>query len=380
MRRKRIGILTGAWAGYFRDSVQGIGEYARESGSWTLVCNLLDKSLTLESIESCNLDGLLCHLTDPTPLVSAQASGMAIVNMLAANKDLVPSVHPDNVAIGRLAAEYFSERHYRRFAFMGLTGRRYSDDRLAGFKARLAELGFGLVSEGQVPLHSSLGEVVQFLKSLPRGTALFCGVDRLGQAVISQAQELGRRVPDELAVLGVDNDILWCSFCDPPLTSIDNNSFEVGYESARLLDAIMSGTPGVTSPVLVLPKGIVERQSTDACGIEDDVIRSATRWIAAHQREPFSVATLAQAIAVSRRLVERRFRERLGTTVWRYQIDLRLREAQRLLLDPRLSIAEIAESLGFRDYTELSRTMKKNTGLSPRAFQRQQQALSSMRP
>ena len=177
----------------------------------------------------------------------------------------------------------------------------------------------------------------------------------------------GLRVPEDVAVIGQHNDELLCDLCDPPLSSVIPNARRAGFEAAALLYRLMRGRAVVRKRIEVLPIGIATRQSTDLVAVEDERLAQAMRFIRQHAHEVISVEDIARAAGISRSLLERKFREAFGRSPWDQVMQLRLRQAEQLLSQTRLSIAEIAERTGFGTSEYFSAAFRKLTGTSPRA-------------
>jgi LacI family transcriptional regulator len=195
--------------------------------------------------------------------------------------------------------------------------------------------------------------------------------DFKGQQVLDVCAELGIAVPEQVAVIGVDNDSHLCSLCTPPLTSVVPDTRRAGYEAARLLDRLMQGSPVPADAILVKPVGIVDRQSTDVYAIDDaDVVR-ALRFIRAHACEGIRVADVLREVSLSRRVLESRFRELLGRTPHAEIHRLQMERACRLLTETDLPLVQVASQTGLAHAEYLSVAFKRHTGLSPRDYRRQ---------
>jgi AraC-like DNA-binding protein len=168
--------------------------------------------------------------------------------------------------------------------------------------------------------------------------------------VLEACQKLRLRVPDDAAVVGVDNDPMVCDFCDPPLTSISRNDYQVGYEAAALLDQLMDGNAPPGKPVRIPPAGIVQRRSSDTVAVEDPYVAEAIQYMRQHVGEHFGVEELLEQIPLSRRSLEYRFRACLGRSPYDFLNQIRVDQAKRLLSDPhRSSLTKIAMDCGFGD-------------------------------
>jgi LacI family transcriptional regulator len=161
-----------------------------------------------------------------------------------------------------------------------------------------------------------------------------------------------------------------CERLSPKLTSLDGAEERVGYESARLLDRMISGRTPPEGPVLVPPAGIIARESTDYFAVEDATVAAALRYISNHISEPIGVEEIARGIAVAPRTLQRRFREQLGRPVVAEVRRLRVAMARRLLTDPKRSVKEIAFQTGFGDAKGLRQVFQRELGLSPSEYRK----------
>jgi LacI family transcriptional regulator len=180
-------------------------------------------------------------------------------------------------------------------------------------------------------------------------------------------------VPDQAAVLGVDNDETVCEVCDPPLSSVAANHARVGYEAAELLDGLMQGRRAPKRPVYVEPTGVVARRSTDAMAIADSDIAAALRFIRENACQPIHVSDVVEHVAISHTALKERFRQWVGRTVHEEITRARMDEAKRLLAATDLSLRQIAHRLGYRQQEYLGVVFKQYTGKTPAQFREEAQ-------
>jgi LacI family transcriptional regulator len=189
--------------------------------------------------------------------------------------------------------------------------------------------------------------------------------------VVEACGPLGLRVPDDVAVLGVDNDPIACEFSNPPLSSISRNDQEVGYQAAALLDHLMGGGAPPDGPVYIPPGGVVQRGSTETLAIENPQIAAAVRYIYAHSGECFGVKQLLGQVGLSRRRLEHYFHECLGCTPYQFINQVRVDRAKELLAGPsRLTFSAIAAASGFSDLRRFRLVFRRLEGLTPAEYRR----------
>jgi LacI family transcriptional regulator len=197
-----------------------------------------------------------------------------------------------------------------------------------------------------------------------------CNDDR-GQYVLEACQIAGLRVPDDVAVIGVDNDDLICDLTVPPLSSIALNHEKAGYQAAQLLDEMMAGKKVDSKTIIPLESShIVIRQSTDVLAIEDHELAEAVRFIRGHSREAIQVSDVVESVAVSRRVLERRFREVLKRSVHDEIARARVEHACRMLVETNLSVSQIAQHLGYPSDKHIARHFRKEKGMTPRQYRK----------
>lgn len=215
--------------------------------------------------------------------------------------------------------------------------------------------------------------MAEWLAEQPRPLGIFACYDGRAQQVLEACQLRDWPVPDEIAVLGVDNDEVLCELCTPPLSSVQPNARRTGYEAAAMLAGMMRGTKvagGATR--FVEPVRIVERQSTDVVSVADARVAQALRFIREHVGDGIDVGDVLRAVPMSRTLLERKFQAALGHSPHRQIVLQRIERARHLLAESEVSIAMVAELAGFGDASYLSVAFRRETGESPYAFRKRQ--------
>jgi LacI family transcriptional regulator len=295
---------------------------------------------------------------------------------------------PDDIATGELAARHFLERGYRHFAFFGLSSLSWARKRCDGFKAEIErafehrrenglESEFTLASTGPFTFDEAVPpadrrhavEAGAWLRSLPKPLALFAANDLWGFELIQAARESGLNVPDDVAVLGVDNDELLCEVAHPPLSSIRIGGERMGRLAVSVLDDVLSGRRLATSIPPVPPVGVVSRQSTDCMAVTDPDVAIALRRIRQQAITGMSVKELLAGVSVNRRTLERRFLRALGHTLLEEIHRVRLNRAKELLQGD-LPIYEVAQRSGFSTPEYLATSFLRSAGETPTDYRR----------
>ena len=193
--------------------------------------------------------------------------------------------------------------------------------------------------------------------------------DHRAMMIYEACATLNLRIPEDVAVIGVDNDPVACEFCQPPLSSVSRNDVQVGYDAAALLDRLMHGDKAPKKPIVVQPDGVIQRRSTETWAIEDAEIAAAVRFIREHLGENFGVERLLKECRLSRRRLERQFRETMGRSPYAFINELRVAEARRLLaVQDANDLSAIAAKCGFREARRMRLVFQKHTGMKPSRY------------
>lgn len=379
---RRIALLMGQDAGFHRQVLLGVRAYAIHQENWLFHNTPLEPS-ALRPLREWSPHGIIAHLSDKKMARAVLRLRKPVVDTACALPDLqTPSVDVDHASVGQLAAEYLLQRKYRHFGFFGSGSVHYTQIRESSFRKALAKAGCELsvchmeymprLAAG-VSWRNVEGQVRRWLKQLPKPVAVLADHDSAGRDLADMCQQLGLRVPDEVAILGVDDDELECQLASPPLSSVAIPGQRVGYEAARLLDEMLSGRSVSRKPLLLPPRCVVSRQSTSMLAIDDLVVAAALRYIANHVAEPLRVGAIASELAVPRRALERKFRLLLGSSVLAEIHRARVEKAKEMLATSDLKMSQIARRLGFSNAQRLAVVFRKMTGSAPRTFRRQSQ-------
>lgn len=286
-------------------------------------------------------------------------------------------VRSDSDAIGTLAAEHLLDCGFRNFAYCGYNKLTWSEERGAGFAKRIEKAGFE-ISYYQPSLRKTrdvgslydLNTIAAWLKSLPRPLGLFTCNDDRAQNVLEACKIQNLEVPEEIAVIGVDDDRLVCEVSEPELSSIQLNNERAGYEAAELLSRLMKGKTLAHQEIVVEPTGIVIRKSTDQLAIEDPDVADAVRFIREHAREVIQVSDVVEQVPMSRRSLERSFRRILNRSVFEEIKRVHVDQFSRMLLETNMTISQIATCLGHPNSQNISRYFREEKGISPIAYRK----------
>jgi len=365
-----------------RGLLRGVQRYARLHGPWGLHIIPGDLVQTLPTMRAWGGTGIIARIATPRIARAILKTGLPVIagplsdSQLAPSNPLskLPEIRADGEAIGRIAAEHLLKRGLRHFAFVGGSHKaNWVERRKKSFCQRIAEAGFGCVVYPSPPAaqqdwgreQKRLG---RWLKAQPKPLGVMAALDARGRQVIEACMESGLRVPDEVAVIGVDNDALLCELCDPPLSSVMLNAEKAGYEAAALLHQMMQGKKVNPRCIMIEPTHVVARQSTEVASANDAKIAAALRFIQLGVGHPLRVLDVAEHIGLSRRSLELRFRRALGYTVLKAIRQAQLERVRAFLIETDLPIHQIAAQCGFANGNYLGKIFRHEFQETPQQF------------
>ncbi len=369
-RQKRVLL---ALAYYEHRMHLGAVRYAREA-NWILDTRMAHYGAVPDDWQG---DGILTVALPNRPDLSRylRKAQLPIVALTADVKRLAAArVILDNDRMGRLAAEHFLERGFRHLAFFKCTD--YTDvrGREAGFAAAVEAAGLSYTrldwhaAEQKNPRRPMLPWLVRQLQKLPKPLGLMAQSDHRAYSVVNACETAGLAIPEQVAVVGVDNDEYTCEFAPVPLTSVDSNRAELAYRGAELLDRLMHGRPAPAEPIVIPPVGLVVRRSSDILAIEDPDVAKALSLIWQHYSERMGVDDVVRATAMSRCMLYQAFKQYVGRTIREELERKRIEHARRLLLNSSDKVNRIARECGFASGEQFCRAFARVTGSTPSAF------------
>jgi LacI family transcriptional regulator len=376
-RAIQVALMFPARLSHLEKSTQGIADFARRHGGWTFVMRPESFTVSLQGLRGWSGDGVIALIDDEAEADIARELPMPVINLSGALRDGgLPRVMVDHEAVGRLAAEHLVQCGFRRFAFYGTNDLWYAQLRKRGFAERVEADGYecdfyttGSVGDNGRPWHHGQERLEEWLRTLTPPVGVLACDDHLARMVIEACNRLSLNVPNQVGIVGVDNEELVCEFCVPPLSSVSRADYEVGFEAASLLNRIMSGETPPEQDVLIAPDGVIRRHSTDIVGVDDPYVAAAVRFIRENLDKQFGVQQLAARISVSRRCLEQGFRTQLNCTPYEYLSRLRVERAKQLLAGPeRLKISHVARACGFNNPLQLRRAFHRATGTTPQKY------------
>jgi len=369
-------IFLDLFGGVFFDRiVTGIMEYSRKNQQWTFIRMWPGIGGAEHLIENTRPDGVIFCDISPRWNELLTKLGIPYVTILANPQVNAPRASIDDHAIGTLAAAHFLERGLKYFGFCGYSNHPWSIGREKGFALALHDAGYDFSSckidlSAEKNVSTEMARIEQWIIQLAKPAGVFICHD----AMASQVSEFCRRneihIPDQIALLGVDNQESECEFAIPPLSSVITGDERIGYEAATMLDGLMQGGDRPEQPVLVPPVGIVTRQSTDLVAVDEPEIAAAIRFIRDNAHKPIQVTDILRHAPLSRTTLETRFRKILGRTPMEEIRRIHVERAKELLTHTDLAMARIAARSGFPHPSNMATIFKKMTGLSPSEYRR----------
>lgn len=369
----RILVLLDAAEGYARKVVRGVADHARLHDMGT---SLRSPSVPNRSaLRDFGAIGVITALNTPETLQAVRRLRLPVVNVSTWLTDVpVASVCPDNVRIGKLAAEFLLERGFRHVAFFGGGNKQYVTVRREAFAAALKEAGvdlwevppIGFSSRWRQEIRRQIGQ----LRKTPKPLAVFTANDEDGRHFLEVCRRGEFRVPDEIAVLGVDNDEMICEISTPTLSSVDTRPERIGYEAAAMMMRLLEGEPTPDEAMLIPPAGVIERRSTEVIPVADAEVATAMHYIREHADEPMRVADVVTFVGLSRRTLERRFTQAVGRSPAQEIRCQHIKRAQQLLSFTDWNLTRIAYASGFRSFRHLAEVFRRELDESPTTYRK----------
>lgn len=360
--------------------VSGVASHAERDHPWELVVRSSDDPRPLEGRWGKALDGVISMMQDEESGRRVLAMGLPVVNMYGGwLSGKVPTVLVDDRKIGVVAARHLMDLGFARFGYLGLSEPE-SRLREAGFVEELAKERKTSVMAGAVTGDESRRmswqdiydgkSLLEFVKSLKTPVGVFCFNDPLASLLVEACGEAGLRVPDDVAILGVDNDALICEYAAVRISSVEVGLTRFGKTAAELLEKLMLGEKVKPGPVYVADPKLVVRRSTDTLAIEDAEVRTALAYIREHACDPIRMEDVLKRVAVSRATLDRKFADLLGRTPGAEIRRVRVSTAARMLQDPKVSLVEVANRAGYSSQQHLCRAFKEETGETPGTYRK----------
>lgn len=363
---------------YGQNLLKGISKYSKEYGPW-IFCKMplfYRETLGMEGIvnfaKEWEADGIIGQLYNDHDIKKVLDAGIFLIaeDFKERFSDIV-NITGGYYEAGIMGAEYFLKKGFKNFAFYGFKNIVWSRERSEGFENHINAQGFQVhhFDQDKAPTRElwyyKPSALSQWLQSLPKPIAIMACDDERGQHITEACKHANIQIPEEIAVLGVDNDVMTCNLSDPPLSSINLDTQKGGYEAARLMDQMIHNKEQLNQNIIVGPTQVITRQSTDIASTNDKYIAKALKFIHQNIDNSINVPDVIKQVPLSRRALEKRFRETTGTGVYKYIYNLQIQKFAERLLETDKSIFEIALESGFNNSKNISRQFKQVKGCTP---------------
>lgn len=383
-RVPRVAVWIETSRAYGRGLIRGVANYVRQHGPWSIYFTPHGLREPLSRwLNNWDGDAILARIDDQRMATALLARQRPLIDLRGRIPNLnIPVVGLDNRAVSRMAFEHLLERGFRHYGFFGFPQGEHvlMDQRCEAFVEAVEDRGCACDvydpdrrRRRKLPdwtrQQKSLGK---WLLGLPKPIGIMCANDDFGQQLMDACRGIGVNVPEEVAVIGVDNDEELCNLSTPPLTSIVVNADRIGFRAAALLDRIVfSRAKAVPQELLYPPSHVITRLSTDTLAVEDPVLARALRFIRERACDGIRVGDVVTAAVTSRRYLEREMRDRIGRSPNQEILRVRLHHAKLLLLETDMSLDAIAHRTGFRSHKYFGDAFVRCIGQPPAEFRRQ---------
>jgi LacI family transcriptional regulator len=378
----RVALLVETSRGFGRDLLCGISRYAQLHGPWNFYIKAGDFEQVLPKMHQWGGTGIIARIPNERVAKAILDAKLPTIALGLSDEQMLPGsplcefseLSSDAVEVATMAANHLMERRFRHFAYVGVDGRAWSRRREREFLQQIRNAGFEphVYQTPQKPSdrvwEKEQSILVDWLRKLPKPIGLFACNDDRGREVLEACRLMNLRVPEDVAVLGVDNDEVFCGLAYPPLSSVALNAETAGYRAAELLDGMMQGVIRQPRRIQVEALGVVTRRSTDIVAVEDEDVAAALQYIHREQGRHISVDNVVQEVAVSRRNLEKRFRDTIGRTILEEIQITRLERAKRLLLETTYPVSKVAELSGFGTTGYFIQFFQDRVGKTPRKY------------
>ncbi len=362
--------------GYGRELLRGVAAYAREQASWRLFFE--ERSLVdcvPPKLKQWQPDGVIARVSCAAFGRQLHQLRIPVVNLMGEKWGRwFPEVLPDQKEVVRLAVEHLLERGLRNLGFCGFSGIRFSRERQQYFVDYVSAWGLrphfccvpSSVRTSYDAVRAEAGqhnrELAKWLAGLPKPAGVLAANDERAHQVLTICSEIGLKVPEQVAVIGIDNDELLCELAEPTLSSVDPGCERIGYRAANLLDEIIHGHAAPPATTVVSPIGVVARHSTDVLAVTDPEVTNIAAYIRQHASDGLKVEDILRHFSISRSTLDRWFDQYVGHSASVEIARVRVRQAEELVTTTNLPLSQIAARLGFDHLETLHHLFKKWTG------------------
>lgn len=380
----KIILLTDFGEEYGTSLLKGITRYSQKYGPWVF-CRMPGYYRETKGMDGIvkwakdwKANGILGQFYNDSNIEKLWNEGIAVVAQDFKERHAsIPNITGDYFKTGRMGAEYFLRKGFENFAFYGFKNIVWSRERSQGFEKRVNEEGYKVhyfehkrQFKSRELWYYKPSALSKWLKALPKPIALMACDDNQGMHITEACRLTNIRIPEEVAVLGVDNDEMLCNLSDPPLSSIGLDTIKGGYEAARLMHTMIKSKNKEFYDIVVEPTQIITRNSTDIYAAKDEYVGMGLKFIHNNIENNLKVADVLEQVPLSRRSLEKRFLQVTGYPVYEYIFNLRIEKFTQKLLETDLSVFEIAVDLGLNDAKNIARQFRQIKGCTPSEYRK----------
>jgi LacI family transcriptional regulator len=373
VEKKRVALIVESSGSYGRDLLAGIMRYCRATDDWLVFYEQRDLSSELPQwLMNWDGHGIISRATSPELAASVKASGVAFVELTDRGEGFgFKRLRSDDAAIAEIGFQHFCERGFRSFGFCGFEDESWSARREKAFVQCASSAGECSVYSSRwhgatkTSWETEQRNLIRWLGALPKPVGILACCDIRGQHVLQACAQTEFNAPEEVAVLGIDNDELLCQLCSPPLSSVIPNAELVGFTAAKTLASMMNGDEVSLEEESFAPIGICTRQSSEIVAIDDPDVAAAITFIRENACDGISVSDVLRNVPISRSTLERQLRKYLRRSPQQEIRNVRLRRACELLKMTDLSIEQVASECGFSHSEYMHATFKRELKMTP---------------
>ena len=374
---QKIALLIETSKAYGRGLLRSIGRYAQLHDHWSLYVEerALDDPIP-DWLKTDEFDGVILRARERSLMYEVLERGIPTICLGEDNPPEARTVVNDDAMSAVMAADHLLERNFSHFAFVGIEGYVWSDIRRETFASKVEEAGYDLQvlepgkKTNDMIRWDQIGHILaDWIADLPKPVGIMGCFDVMARTVIDVCREIHVSVPEEVAIIGVDNDQVLCEASQPSLTSVALDTRRIGFEAASLLDRLMKGE-NLVEHIVVPPLEVVTRGSTDTLAIEDPQVAAALAFIRRNACNGIEAGDVVEQVPLSRRTLERRFREQVGKSILTEIHHLRMSRVTQFLEETDLKLDAIAVRCGFSHTPYMAAQFRKHFDMTPGEFRR----------
>lgn len=377
----KILVLIDASTEFSRRFLSGLIRYANENASWIFYRlpqyykTLYGESGIISKIKEWEINAVVAQWEYGEIQFLKKLNVPVFLQNYKKDEDWFSKIAGNYDKVGAMAANFFSKRGYRNFAFYGDKDFLWSKGRAEGYKDEVEKLnGNFFYFESEYLTNSQWShdhiELSKWLKELPKPVALFACDDYFALQVSEICKVINISIPEEIALLGVDNDEFICNLSYPPISSIVTNDEEIGYNTGKMFHKLIINNENYSFSISKKPLRIEERRSTERYNTSDEHVTTIIEFIEKHINTKISIEQLTELVPLSRRSIENKFKEEMGTTIYQFILDKKVDYISNELVTTNKNLLEIAIDVGYNDARQIFRIFKKSTGYTPMNYRK----------